>query len=215
MRIKICGITNLEQGNAIAQLGATDLGFICVTKSPRYVSPEKIAAIANHLPSQINPVGVFANADLATLVSTVQKTGLKTVQLHGQESPVFCQDFRSQLPKIEIIKAIAVKTPDSLTLTESYTQAVDTFLLDAYAPQQLGGTGKQFNWDYLQGFSPSRPWFLAGGLTPKNLQQVLTQANPDGIDLSSGVERSPGDKDLALVADLFHAIFRFPKQPAL
>ena len=206
MRVKICGITNLEQGSAIAHLGATDLGLICVPKSPRYLPPEKIGAIAPHLPSGVGRIGVFANADPLNIVSVVQQAGLTAVQLHGQESPEFCHDLRFHLPDVELIKAIAVKTPDSLTATESYAEWVDTFLFDAYAPQQLGGTGKPFNWDYLENFSPPRPWFLAGGLTPHNIQQALAKATPNGLDLSSGVERSPGNKDLELVAALFQAI---------
>lgn len=206
MRVKICGITNLEQGRAIAQLGATDLGFICVPKSPRYLSPKKIAAITSHLPSPTTTIGVFANAELTEICSVVEQTHFTTIQLHGKESPAFCQQLRSQLPHIEIIKAIAVKTPDSLALTKDYSHFVDSFLLDAYAPQQLGGTGKSFNWDYLQNFDPPRPWFLAGGLTPHNIQQALSVAQPDGIDLSSGVENSPGDKNLELVAELFQRL---------
>jgi len=206
MRVKICGITNLEQGRAIAQLGATDLGFICVPKSPRYLSPEKIAAITSHLPSPTTTIGVFANTELAAIGSVVEQTHFTAIQLHGKESPAFCQQLRSQLPHVEIIKAIAVKTPDSLAVTENYSESVDTFLLDAYAPQQLGGTGKSFNWDYLQNFDPLRPWFLAGGLTPQNIEQALSLAQPHGIDLSSGVENSPGDKNLDLVAELFQRL---------
>ncbi|MDR9402427.1 MAG: phosphoribosylanthranilate isomerase, partial [Halothece sp. Uz-M2-17] len=152
MRVKICGITNLEQGRAIAQLGATDLGFICVQKSPRYLPPHNIADITSHLPSTMGLIGVFANTDLPEIYSTVKQAHLTAVQLHGKESPAFCQQLRSQLPQIELIKAIAVKTPDSLRGTEQYADSVDTFLLDAYAPQQLGGTGQSFNWHYLKNF---------------------------------------------------------------
>jgi len=209
MRVKICGITNLEQGRAIAQLGATDLGFICVQKSPRYLSPEKIAAITSHLPSATRTIGVFANTELTEICSVVEQTHFTAIQLHGKESPAFCQQLHSQLPHLEIIKAIAVKTPDSLAATEHYSESVDTFLLDAYAPQQLGGTGKSFNWEYLQTFNPPCPWFLAGGLTPQNIEQALSMAHPHGIDLSSGVENSPGDKNLDLVAELFQNLKSF------
>lgn len=206
MRIKICGITNLKQGSAIAQLGATDLGLICVPKSRRYLPPEEIATITPHLPKNVSRIGVFANADLSQIVSTVQQAHLTGVQLHGQESPQFCQQLRFQLPNIELIKAIAIKNADSLAQSENYTETVDTFLFDAYDPKQLGGTGKSFNWDYLKNFTSSRPWFLAGGLTPDNIQEACRIAQPDGIDLSSGVEHSPGDKNLALVADLFRKL---------
>jgi len=209
MRVKICGITQLEQARAIAQQGATELGFICVETSPRYLRADQIAAITSSLPVSINRVGVFANATLPDIIQIVERAHLTAIQLHGQETLTFCQQLHSQLPEIELIKAIAVKTPESLTETEAYADSVDTFLLDAYAPQQLGGTGQSFNWKYLRDFQPSRPWFLAGGVTPHNIQQALSVAQPDGIDLSSGVENAPGEKNLDLVADLFETLHSF------
>lgn len=207
MRVKICGITSLEQGSAIAQLGANALGFICVKKSPRYLSPENIARITCHLPPQVSRVGVFANTDTTEIISLVQQTHLTAVQLHGEETPEECNKLHSQLPNnIEVIKAIRVKSAESLQQTETYAPYVDTFLLDAYDPQQLGGTGKAFNWELLQNFNPPRPWFLAGGLTPNNIQEALAIATPNGIDLSSGVENSPGNKDLNLVQQLFQLL---------
>ena len=212
MRVKICGMTNLEQASAIAQLGVETLGFICVRQSPRYLPPDKIAAITHDLPPDTASIGVFANAELSEIISIVEETHLTGVQLHGQESPAFCQQLRSQLPDVELIKAIAVKNPASLKQTDTYAEWVDTLLLDAYDPKQLGGTGKSFNWDYLQSFTPLRPWLLAGGLTPDNIDQALTQAKPSGIDLSSGVERAPGDKNLDLVTQLLQVLRSIPSE---
>lgn len=206
MRIKICGITSLDQGSAIAQLGANALGFICVKKSPRYLSPDNIATITPHLPPQVSRIGVFANTEAAEIISIVQQTHLTAVQLHGEETEDYCNQLRSQLPNLELIKAIRVKSADSLQHLENYAPFVDTFLLDAYDPKQLGGTGKAFNWEYLQTFNPPRPWFLAGGLTPDNIQEALAIATPNGIDLSSGVETSPGNKDLKLVQQLCQVV---------
>ncbi len=204
MRIKICGITQPQQGIHIAKLGATALGFICVPTSPRYINPEKIQEIRDILPTNIDAIAVFANAKILDIVEIVNCSGLTGVQLHGAESPDFCQELRSRLPdKIEIIKAFRIKTVASLKELDGYTDVVDTFLLDAYHPQMLGGTGKTLNWQDLQAFKPAKPWILAGGLTPDNIQDALSKLQPDGIDLSSGVERSPGDKDLAKVALLF------------
>ncbi len=203
MRVKICGITQVEQASAIAQLGANALGFICVESSKRYISPDQIAAITTHLPSDISRIGVFANSNLDQITSIVQQGNLTGVQLHGQETPQFCQQLRDRVPNIEIIKTIAIKDETSLSQMDEYHPIVDTFLLDTYHPQQLGGTGQAFNWNYLEQFRPPRPWLLAGGLNPNNIQQALTVTQPHGIDLSSGVERSPGDKDLALVSELF------------
>ena len=207
MRIKICGITKPEQGSKIAKLGATALGFICVKKSPRYVTPSQIKIIVDGLNSSVNNIGVFADAEILDIVRVVEATGITGVQLHGGETPQFCQELKTQLPSnTEIIKAFRIKTKESLAQTAIYTEYVDTLLLDAYHPQMLGGTGKTLNWLDLQQFQPSLPWMLAGGLTPENVTEALSQLKPDGIDLSSGVEQSPGVKDLAKVKQLFQSL---------
>ncbi|WP_071191678.1 phosphoribosylanthranilate isomerase [Trichormus sp. NMC-1] len=206
MRVKICGITQPQQSIAIASLGATALGFICVPTSPRYVTIEQIQAAVAQLPSKIDRIGVFANTSITEISQTVMKSGLTGVQLHGDELPEFCYQLRQSLPQIEIIKAMRVRNLEHLQTAANYTKFVDTLLLDAYHPQQLGGTGKTLNWQMLQEFSPSCPWFLAGGLTPDNILDALSQVKPNGIDLSSGVERSPGDKDLDKVALLFQRL---------
>ena len=207
MRIKICGITKSEQAQKIAQIGATALGFICVESSPRYVTRSQIKEIISQLSIPLDTIGVFANAEITDIAEIVRETGLSGVQLHGSESTEFCQQLRQRLPaKLKIIKAFRIKTPESLLETDIYTGYVDTLLLDAYHPQMLGGTGHTINWQDLQQFSPIIPWMLAGGLNPDNISDALTQLKPDGIDLSSGVEKSPGDKDLDLVAKLFDNI---------
>ncbi|HBL14829.1 MAG TPA: phosphoribosylanthranilate isomerase [Cyanobacteria bacterium UBA11162] len=206
MQVKICGITKPEQGQAIAQLGATALGFICVPASPRYVTPSQIRAVVDSLEVSINRVGVFADSRIEDICQVVSLGGLNAVQLHGSESLEFCIQLRQSLPEIEILKALRVKTPDSLNQAEIYANYVDTLLLDAYHPQQLGGTGQTLDWRTLQHFNPSCPWLLAGGLTPDNVLDALKMVQPSGIDLSSGVERSPGDKDLDKVALLLKRI---------
>jgi phosphoribosylanthranilate isomerase len=203
MRIKICGITKAGQGIAIANLGATALGFICVRNSPRYIQPSKIKAIAEQLPPEVDRIGVFANASQQEIKEVLIEAGLNGVQLHGDESPQFCQQLRDFLgDEIELLKALRIKTPAVLLTVDRYQSWVDTLLLDAYHPQALGGTGKTLDWESLKQFNPNQPWLLAGGLTPNNVTQALSLVKPDGIDLSSGVERSPGDKDLAKVAQL-------------
>ncbi|MEM9164274.1 MAG: phosphoribosylanthranilate isomerase [Cyanobacteria bacterium P01_F01_bin.4] len=206
MRIKICGITRVDQGVAIANLGATALGFICVRQSPRWVTPEQIRQITHGLPQSIERVGVFADADLATITHTVKTGQLTTVQLHGQESFDLCQQIRQALPTVDIIKALRLRSAEDLTQARSYEPYVDTLLLDAYHPKQLGGTGQTLDWPTLKTFKPGRPWFLAGGLNPDNILDALGQLSPDGIDLSSGVEHAPGDKDLEKVRQLFEAL---------
>ncbi|KGF73682.1 N-(5'-phosphoribosyl)anthranilate isomerase [Neosynechococcus sphagnicola sy1] len=208
MRVKICGITKPDQGRAIAELGATALGFICVPGSPRYVSPQQIREVVNCLPQGQTPdrIGVFVDANLTVICQTAITAGLTGIQLHGQESPNFCQQLRQMLPGMELIKALRVQTLTTLHQGSAYQDWIDTLLLDAYHPQRLGGTGQILDWQQLQDYSPPLPWFLAGGLTPDNVLAALGQLKPNGIDLSSGVERSPGDKDLDRVARLFEQL---------
>ncbi len=206
MRVKICGITQPQQSVAIASLGATALGFICVPTSPRYVTTLQIKAAVAQLPENIDKIGVFANSGISEISQIVIDSGLTGVQLHGDESPEFCYQLRQSLPQVEILKALRVGSLESLEQANNYTKYVDTLLLDAYHPQQLGGTGQTLDWQMLQQFCPSCPWFLAGGLTPDNILTALSQVNPNGIDLSSGVELKPGDKDLDKVTLLFEKL---------
>ncbi|BAT56464.1 N-(5'-phosphoribosyl)anthranilate isomerase [Nostoc sp. NIES-3756] len=206
MRVKICGITQPQQSVAIASLGATALGFICVPSSPRYVSAAQIRAAVTPLPENIDTIGVFANSSVGEISQTVHDSGLTGVQLHGDETPEFCEQLRESLPQVEILKALRVRNLEHLEQAVVYTKYIDTLLLDAYHPQQLGGTGQTLDWQMLQQFRPSCPWLLAGGLTPDNILEALGQLNPDGIDLSSGVELKPGDKDLDKVALLFEKL---------
>ena len=217
LRVKICGITKPEQGRTIAQLGATALGFICAPASPRYVSPAQIAAIVTALPMSASGtlggdrIGVFVNASLEKICHTVAIGQLNGVQLHGDESTEFCDRLRQLLPTIELIKALRIHTTDALMQANIYADWVDTLLLDAYDPKLPGGTGKTLNWSTLSQFQPACPWFLAGGLTPDNILDALCQAQPHGIDLSSGVEHTPGDKNLLEVARLFSQLHTLPQ----
>ncbi|ERT09596.1 N-(5'phosphoribosyl)anthranilate (PRA) isomerase family protein [Lyngbya aestuarii BL J] len=206
MRVKICGITKPDQGKAITELGATTLGFICVQSSPRFITPQDIQAVIELLPITVERIGVFANASLEEIRQTLTEAELTGIQLHGNETVEFCDRLRQLFPHLEIIKAIRVKTPEALLLAETYIHHVDSLLLDAYHPQQLGGTGHTLDWNSLQQFRPAVPWLLAGGLTPDNVLEALNLLKPDGIDLSSGVEQSPGDKDLAKVRQLFKVL---------
>ena len=206
MRVKICGITKPDQGKAIASMGANALGFICVPASPRYVTSSQIRAVREQLPDNVERIGVFANSTITEIKQIVAEADLTGVQLHGDESPDFCVQLRQDLPQVEIIKALRVQNSQALEQLDIYTSYVDTLLLDAYDPQQLGGTGKTLDWDTLQAFNPKCDWLLAGGLTPFNILEALSQVKPNGIDLSSGVERNPGDKDLSKVSQLFEQL---------
>lgn len=218
LRVKICGITKPEQGAEIAKLGADALGFICVPESPRYVTPAQIALVVAALPSEggnvrCDRIGVFVNAELETILQTVEIARLNGVQLHGQESLEFCHQLRDRLPAVELIKAVRVRSPESLQQALLYQASVDTLLLDAYHPTLAGGTGKTIDWKSLQHFQPNIPWLLAGGLTPDNILAALSQITPQGIDLSSGVEHVPGIKDMQKVSQLFSHLENYPQKP--
>lgn len=219
IRVKICGITKSDQGQAIAQLGAHALGFICVAQSPRYVLPEQIRAIVKRLPinsltgQPVDRIGVFVNASVSEICQTATIAKLNGLQLHGDESPEFCRQLRLTLPNTEIIKALRVSTPEVLQQASLYQDSVNTLLLDAYHPNARGGTGKTLNWAALQNFRPGTPWLLAGGLTPDNVLDALVQVQPNGIDLSSGVESAPGDKNLLQVRQLFEQLQRLQGEP--
>ena len=206
MRIKICGICQPDQGQAIAALGIKTLGFICVPSSPRYVTVNQVRQILEKLPPDIQTIGVFADASLETIEQVVLETGFTGIQLHGNESPEFCRAVKQALPNREIIKALRIQSAESLQKAIAYYSVIDTLLLDAYHPQQLGGTGKTLPWNDLKNFQPPCPWLLAGGLNPDNVLTALESLHPDGIDLSSGVERSPGDKDLEKVSQLLKTL---------
>jgi phosphoribosylanthranilate isomerase len=173
-----------------------------VPASPRYVTPLQIQAVTQVLPESVARIGVFMDEDLETIAQVVTIGSLTGIQLHGGESIEFCRELRDRLPQVELIKAFRVRTDWELEMAAAYAPDVDWLLLDAYHPEMGGGTGKTLDWNTLQTFQPSKPWFLAGGLRPDNIRTALGLVHPQGIDLSSGVEISPGNKDLAAVRQL-------------
>lgn len=200
--VKICGLTQPEQAIAIAHMGVSALGFISVPHSPRYVPAAVIADICRQLPPSVLTVAVVANLDVEELAHLVTTTGVQAVQLHGRESADFCQQVRHALPNIVLVKALRVQSAATLAEIPTYAPIVDRILLDAYHPQQLGGTGQPFDWTLLKALQVPCPWWLAGGITPENCRQAIAQTHPQGIDLASGVESRPGVKDLGRVAAL-------------
>ena len=217
MEIKICGITQLDQARAIVAAGADYLGFICVPTSSRWLEPGAIQAIVHSIREQkvseqniseqkSKTVGVFANASVSEISAVQSRTAFDVLQLHGQESPEFCHTVKASFPQTQVWKALRIKSSVDLQRATEYETIADRLLLDAYHPQLLGGTGETIDWVMLQAFQPRIPWLLAGGLTPVNVAEALKQLQPRGVDVSSGVERSPGDKDLGLVQAFIQAV---------
>ncbi|MCU0551243.1 MAG: phosphoribosylanthranilate isomerase [Leptolyngbya sp. Prado105] len=199
LQVKICGITKADQAIDIAKSGASAIGFICVPDTPRYIAPDQIRPIADQLP--LDRVGVFLDADFDTIHKTVALANLNVVQLHGKESPGFCQALRAL--NVKLIKALRIRSHQDLEQAQNYQSNVDILLLDAYHPEQAGGTGLTIDWTMLKEFNPTCEWWLAGGLNPENILEALALVTPNGIDLSSGLENAPGDKNLERVHKLF------------
>jgi len=195
VKVKICGITSARDGRTAARLGADALGFNFVPSSPRCVTKERARAILAALPPLVTPVGVFADQEVELVREICAFCGIQTVQLHGSESPAYL----SRLPHLKRIKALRVRVQGDLRLLSRYT--CEAYLLDAFVPDQLGGTGKTFNWEWVRGSRADGPVILSGGLTPENVGDAVRIARPYAVDVASGVESEPGKKDRALVAE--------------
>ena len=196
VRVKICGITSIDDAQAAVEAGADALGFMFYEPSPRYLTPEEAGAIIRELPDHVARVGVFVDADEPPIRSTSTSAGLDTLQFHGNESPDFCTQF-----ELRTIKAFRMKDRESLAQLAGYR--TDAWLLDSYVQGVPGGTGERFNWDLaVEAKRLGCPILLAGGLTPDNAGKAVDQVAPFGLDVSSGVEAAPGRKDAAKMATL-------------
>lgn len=189
VKVKICGITNLDDAMAAADFGADALGFVFFKKSPRYISPANAKKIIKKLPPFISTVGVFVNEDKNTIKKTVSQAGIDIIQLHGEEPPGACNLSKP------VIKAIRVKSLENLDLVSKYRDKVSAFLLDTYTPDVFGGTGQIFNWDIAVEAKQFGRIILAGGLTPANTEKAIRWVHPYAVDVSSGVEAEKGKKD--------------------
>lgn len=193
VKVKICGITSLEDAMGAAEAGADLLGFVFYERSPRCVSIEKAAGIIRQLPPFVVTVGLFVDAPEELVVRAAGQCALGLLQFHGEETPEYCRQFG-----LMSMKAFRISGPESLRRLEDYS--TEAWLLDACVPGQLGGTGQTFNWDLaVEAVKLGRPVFLAGGLTPENVGEAVRLVRPYGVDVSSGVEAAPGRKDLAKV----------------
>jgi len=188
VRVKICGITRLEDALHAVDEGADALGFVFHGKSPRYLSPGQAGEIIKAIPPFVQAVGLFVNAEADFVNEIADRCGLDIVQLHGDEAPEYCELIRRR-----VVKAFRVKDTQSLDSIKYYQVA--GVLLDAYSPNVYGGTGLLFDWDFAAGASGYGPIILAGGLTPDNVQEAVKRVSPYAVDVSSGVESEPGRKD--------------------
>jgi len=193
-KVKICGITNKMDAIAASQLGVDMLGFVFYKDSKRYVEPRIAEDIVNELPQSVKRAGVFVNEDMSKVLEIAQDVSLDILQFHGDETPEYCRSFR---PSYKVIKAFRVKDKESLKKVNEYD--VDFYLFDTFNGGLPGGTGEVFNWDILKDFEVLKPVILSGGLTPGNIQAAIKEVSPYAVDVSTGVERTPGKKDQELM----------------
>ena len=197
-RVKICGITNPEDAYHASVCGADALGFVFYAGSPRFVDPDLVRQIIADLPPFVTTVGLFVNEAPARIREMVDFCGLDTVQLHGDEQPDQCH-----YPPSRAIKAVRLKERDDHSAFSAYQ--VSALLLDAYVPDHFGGTGHRCDWAQAALIAAQQRVILAGGLNPENVAEAVRQVHPYGVDVSSGVEKKPGQKDPEKVARFIRA----------
>jgi len=204
-RIKICGFTRKEDIEEALKLGIDYLGFNFYPGSPRYLTPVQAKEMMADFSLGKCSIGIFVNQDPAEIIKLAFNLSLFGVQLHGEESPETIDFLKAKLPQLVVIKAIRVEGKTSFHLLRDYP--ADFFLLDSFQPFSFGGTGRQINTDLL--LQPEMPWnriFLAGGINPANVEELMRRFHPYGIDVATGVEKSPGIKDKTLMAALVEKV---------
>lgn len=194
VRVKICGITRLEDALFAANAGADALGFVFYDKSPRHIEAEKAAVLCNALPPFVTRVGLFVDASPEAVKGMLQAVSLDLLQFHGEETPDYCAQFGKPY-----IKAVRVRAATDLLKYTADFDAACGLLLDAYVAGVPGGTGESFDWKLIPQNFP-KPIVLSGGLRPENVSEAIQQTHPWAVDVSSGVESAKGIKDMHKVA---------------
>jgi phosphoribosylanthranilate isomerase len=200
MQLKVCGLCDINQIKTLTNLNIDRLGFIFYDKSPRYFGNKLKAGEVFKINSKANKTGVFVNEEQSQIESTITKFKLNSIQLHGNESPEFCLQLKK---KVEVIKAISIKNKESFSETEKYNDACDLFLFDTYS-ESHGGTGKKFDWSWLDNYKSNIPFFLSGGIDLEDIPEINKLYHPKliGIDVNSKFEIAPGIKDINKIKEL-------------
>jgi len=202
-RTKICGITNIEDARVAVTAGADALGFLLYRKSPRYVDPMIVQQIVAQLPPFILPVGVFVNEEIKIVRDLMDTCGLALAQLHGDESATYCRELRRP-----VLKALRLKDRSTFVALAEFQARIEVrgFVLDALSEEAYGGTGQVVDWGLARQAAQAATVILAGGLTPENVGQALRAVQPYGVDVSSGVEVTPGKKDHEKIRAFLRAV---------
>ena len=199
-RVKICGITNIDDALAAIDEGADALGFVFYKPSPRYVDIQKVKDIIDIIPPFISKVGLFVNANTSFVNDVISQLSIDLLQFHGDESEAFCQSFNRSY-----MKAIRVQEKTDLDLMAKQYHSSSGLLLDAFDSRQYGGTGHAFDWALMPKNFPL-PIILAGGLNVSNIAKAIKTTQPYAVDVSSGVEKGKGLKDHLLIQQFMHEV---------
>ena len=199
MPVKICGITSFEDAEIAVNYGASAIGMIFYEGSPRYIYPEKVKEWIPAIPAKMKKVGVFVNEKRKNIKTIVEKLNLDYIQLHGDESPEYCDKMIRP-----VIKVFQIGTDFDSAILGNFQ--VHAFLFDTYQKDKCGGTGRSFNWDLISDLKTDTPIILSGGLNPDNISEGIETVQPSAVDVNSGVESKPGIKDKLKVEKLFNTI---------
>jgi len=204
VKVKICGITNLDDAQAAVEAGCDALGFLFFKESRRYITPRRAKDIINMLPKKIIKIGVFVNEKPKDIRWAAEFCGFNILQFHGDESPQLCRKFSDY----KIIKALRLKRKRDFRLALRYNNSIFAFLFDTYTRSGIGGTGEKFDWELIRDVHNTIdcPVFLAGGLTDKNVLEAIEIVRPDWVDVSSSVESVPGKKDHKKIQRFIEAV---------
>lgn len=202
MRVKICGVTNLDDAAEAVRLGAWAIGLIHFAQSPRSVDPAEAVRIAAAFRRKCEVVGVFVNPELDQVAKAVEDAGLTMVQLNGEEGPAFCGEV-ARRTGVKVVKAIHVASAADVHAAEAFR--TDFHLFDRRGDGLWGGTGESFDWGLLAERRSEVPAIVAGGLRPENVAAAIEVAHPHAVDVASGVEAEPGRKDHAAMTAFFEA----------
>ncbi len=203
-KVKICGITNAQDALWAANLGADFIGLNFYSQSPRKVSVKHAKELVAQMPPFVTAVGVFVDEPFESVAKIVKSVPLKMVQLHGSETSDYCQQVKAL--GVKVTKVLRLQKPLEPSDTDPYESAVDYFMFDTHSPESAGGTGETFNWEWLQAAAKlTKPWFLAGGLKPDNVQSAIKATQAPLVDVASGVEKSPTRKDYDAMKNFIQA----------
>ncbi len=202
IKVKICGITNAPDARVAVDAGADALGFIFYPNSPRFIEPMVAKQIILDLPPFVLPIGVFVNEEPKRVRDVMKECGLALAQLHGDETPAYCESLERP-----VLRGIRLRDRGSFLAMAEYKgrAGVRGFVVDAYSELAYGGTGETTDWNLASEAAKAAPILLAGGLVPENVQEAIQKVHPYGVDVSSGVEASPGKKDSTKVQAFVHA----------